>query len=42
MSPIVLDEVMKSGDQAAIDRVTQAFLPMKKIDVAAIVRAAKG
>ena len=42
VSPIVLDEVMKSGDQAAIDRVTQAFLPMKKIDVAAIERAAKG
>ena len=42
VSPIVLDEVMTSDDQAAIDRVTQAFLPMKKLDVAAIEKAAKG
>ena len=42
VTPLVLDEVMHSGDQAAIDRVTQAFLPMHKLDVAAIERAAKG
>ena len=42
VSPIVLDEVMTSDDQAVIDRVTQAFLPMKKLDVAAIEKAAKG
>ena len=40
VTPRVLDEVMTSGDQAAIDRVTQAFLPMHKLDVAAIERAA--
>lgn len=42
VTPRVLDAVMTSGDQAAIDRVTQAFLPMHKLDVAAIERAAKG
>ena len=42
VSPIVLDEVMTSDDQAAIDRVTQVFLPMKKLDVATIEKAAKG
>ena len=42
VTPLVLDQVMTSGDQAAIDRVTQAFLPMHKLDVAAIERAAKG
>ena len=39
ISPLALDEVMTSGDRATIDRVTQAFLPMKKLDVAAIERA---
>ena len=42
VTPLVLDEVMDSGDQAAIDRVTQAFLPMHKLDVAAIEKAARG
>ena len=42
VTPLVLDEVMASGDRAAIDRVTQAFLPMHKLDVAAIERAAAG
>jgi predicted 3-demethylubiquinone-9 3-methyltransferase (glyoxalase superfamily) len=35
-----LNEVMSSGDQAKIDRITQAFLPMKKIDIAELERAA--
>jgi predicted 3-demethylubiquinone-9 3-methyltransferase (glyoxalase superfamily) len=42
VGPLVLDEVMASGDRAAIDRVTRAFLPMKKLDVAAIEAAARG
>ena len=42
ITPIALGEVMTSGDQAAIDRVTQAFLPMKKLDVAKIEAAAAG
>ncbi|MEJ1095109.1 MULTISPECIES: VOC family protein [unclassified Pseudoxanthomonas] len=42
ISPIVLDELMTSGDQAVVDRVTQAFLDMKKLDVAAIEKAGRG
>ena len=42
VTPKILDDVMTSGDQAAIDRVTRAFLPMKKLDVAKIEAAARG
>lgn len=42
ITPLVLGEIMTSDDQAAIDRVTQAFLPMHKLDVAKIEAAAKG
>jgi predicted 3-demethylubiquinone-9 3-methyltransferase (glyoxalase superfamily) len=42
IQPQVLADAMASGDQATIDRVTQAFLPMKKLDAAAIAAAAKG
>lgn len=38
--PTALDAVMRSGDAARIARVTQAFLPMKKFDVAALEAAA--
>lgn len=40
--PAVMDEMMCSGDQAAVDRVTRAFLTMKKFDVAALERAYRG
>lgn len=40
ITPLSIREVMSSGDQAAIDRVTQALLPMKKLDVAALDTAA--
>jgi predicted 3-demethylubiquinone-9 3-methyltransferase (glyoxalase superfamily) len=33
---------MTSGDQTLVNRVTQAFLDMKKLDVAAIEAAARG
>lgn len=42
VQPQVLADVMASDDAAAIARVTQAFLPMKKLDAAAIAAAAKG
>jgi predicted 3-demethylubiquinone-9 3-methyltransferase (glyoxalase superfamily) len=42
ITPQVLDELMNSGDQAVIDRVTRAFLPMHKLDVAKIEAAARG
>lgn len=39
ISPIVMDEMMAQGTPEQIDRVTQTFLPMKKIDIAAIQAA---
>jgi predicted 3-demethylubiquinone-9 3-methyltransferase (glyoxalase superfamily) len=42
ISPAMLDEIMRSGDQKKIDRVTQAFLQMKKFDLSALERAASG
>lgn len=42
ISPVALDEIMQSGDQEKIDRVTQAFLQMKKFDLAALRNAAEG
>ncbi len=42
ITPLSIREVMSSGDQTAIDRVTQAFLPMKKLDVAKLEAAAAG
>jgi predicted 3-demethylubiquinone-9 3-methyltransferase (glyoxalase superfamily) len=40
--PAVMDEMMQSGDPAALARITQAFLKMKKFDIAALVRAFEG
>lgn len=37
--PAGLDTIMRSGNQAGIDRVIQALLPMKKIDFAALQAA---
>ena len=42
ISPSTLDEMMKHGTREQIDRVTQAFLPMKKMDLAALQRAYDG
>lgn len=41
ITPVYLDELMTGGDQAKIDRVTQAFLPMKKIVIADLQKAAE-
>ncbi|WP_019024436.1 MULTISPECIES: VOC family protein [unclassified Thioalkalivibrio] len=40
--PAVMDEMMQSDDPAALARITQAFLKMKKFDIAALVRAFEG
>ena len=40
--PTAMGELMGSGDAEAMARVTQAFLPMKKLDIAALERAARG
>lgn len=42
ITPQVLGELMASGDQAVVDRVTRAFLPMHKLDVAALEAAGRG
>jgi predicted 3-demethylubiquinone-9 3-methyltransferase (glyoxalase superfamily) len=42
INAVAMDEVMRSGDQAKIDRVTQAFLTMKKFDLAALKKAEEG
>ena len=39
--PTVMDKVMRDKDQKKVDRVTQAFLPMKKLDIAALEKAYK-
>jgi predicted 3-demethylubiquinone-9 3-methyltransferase (glyoxalase superfamily) len=41
ITPQVLGEAMTSGDPAVVARVTQAFLPMKKLDVAKIEAAVR-
>ncbi|MGB0219742.1 MAG: VOC family protein [Sinimarinibacterium flocculans] len=42
ITPMLLDEVMRSNDEQRIARVTRAFLKMKKFDVAALEVAARG
>jgi len=42
ITPVAMARIMNSGDQATIDRVTRAFLPMHKLDVAALEAAARG
>jgi predicted 3-demethylubiquinone-9 3-methyltransferase (glyoxalase superfamily) len=40
--PTAMGEMMKNGTREQIDRVTQAFLPMKKLDIAILKRAYNG
>ena len=40
--PTLIGEIMRSGDQKKIDRVTQAFLQMKKFDIATLKKAFEG
>jgi predicted 3-demethylubiquinone-9 3-methyltransferase (glyoxalase superfamily) len=40
--PKDMDEMMSKGTPAQIDRVTQAFLPMKKLDIAKLKEAYEG
>ena len=42
VTPAVLGEMMTDGTREQIDRVTQAFLPMKKFDIAKLKEAYKG
>ncbi len=40
--PSSMDEMMRGNDRERIDRVTQAFLPMKKLDIARLQKAYAG
>ena len=40
--PTAIGEMMKNGTPEQIDRITQAFLPMKKFDLATLQRAYQG
>jgi len=40
--PTTIGEMMKNGTREQIDRITQAFLPMKKFDLATLQRAYEG
>ncbi len=40
--PSVLDSMMKNGAREQIDRVTRAFLPMKKFDISVLEQAYRG
>lgn len=40
--PTAMDEMMSKGTQEQIDRLTQAFLPMKKLDIAKLNQAYEG
>ncbi len=39
VTPTILHEMMRNGSPEQIDRVTQAFLPMKKFDIAKLEQA---
>jgi len=40
--PTAIGEMMKNGTRDQIDRITQAFLPMKKLDIAILQKAFAG
>ncbi len=40
--PTIMDQMMKNGSPEQIDRVTQAFLPMKKFDIEKLKKAYEG
>ena len=42
ITPVGMDEMMRDGSKEQIARVTQAFLKMKKFDIAELQKAYKG
>jgi predicted 3-demethylubiquinone-9 3-methyltransferase (glyoxalase superfamily) len=42
ITPVEMGEMLSNGTREQIDRVTQAFLPMKKFDLAALRAAYAG
>ena len=39
ISPTIMNEMMNTKDRATLDRVIQAFLPMKKMNIAELIKA---
>ncbi len=42
VSPTAIGEMMQNGTREQVDRITQAFLPMKKFDIATLQKAYEG
>ncbi len=42
INPVIMNEVFTNGTQQQIDRVTKAFLPMKKLDITTLQKAYEG
>lgn len=42
ISPVAMEEMMRKGTQQQIDRVTQVFLDMKKVDIGTLEEAFEG
>jgi len=42
ISPAAMMDILGGGNQEKIDRVMQAFMPMKKVNIAALTEAAEG
>lgn len=42
VSPVAMEEMMKNATREQMDRLTQAFLPMKKFDIAKLKQAFEG
>jgi predicted 3-demethylubiquinone-9 3-methyltransferase (glyoxalase superfamily) len=42
ITPTVMDKMMLGGTREQVDRLTQAFLPMKKLDIAKLQKAYEG
>ncbi len=42
ITPAIMDEMLRGSDRERIDRVTQAFLPMKKLDISKLKEAYEG
>jgi predicted 3-demethylubiquinone-9 3-methyltransferase (glyoxalase superfamily) len=42
INPAIMDEMFSKGTQEQIDRVTKAFMPMKKLDIATLKKAYEG
>jgi predicted 3-demethylubiquinone-9 3-methyltransferase (glyoxalase superfamily) len=42
ITPALMDEMMRRGTQEQVDRLTQAFLPMKKLEIEPLKKAFEG